>query len=154
MKTCKQCGRNLEDTAFRPTKSRSKGIYNTKTGSSTICRECESLNNRAHQVLKNGDEKMAEILKQHYAKLMAVGHPPITAAARRLMGLAPLEKSTKQNSLLSSALLYDHIAKVRNRTYSSFDEADAAHRRLEMQLREAGLYEEAANLLDEWYMED
>lgn len=154
MKTCKQCGRNLEDTAFRPTKSRSKGIYNTKTGSSTICRECESLNNRAHLALKNGDEAAIATLRAHYEALVDMGLPPVTAAARRLMGLEPLEKVRKTNSLLQETSLRAHVLKIKNRTYSSFEEADAAHRRLEAQLRDAGLYEEAANMLDEWYMED
>ena len=93
-------------------------------------------------------------LKLHYENLVALGRPPVTAAARRLLGMQPLDRGLETNKLLSSSILLDHIAKIKNRTYSSFEEADAMHRRLEVQLREADLYEEAANLLDDWYMED
>ena len=153
MKTCKQCGRTLDEVCFRQTKSRSKGIYKTSTGSSTMCRECESLNNRAHAALRRGDTVAIETLRNHYQNLMDAGHPPVSAAARRLMGLEPLQSVRETNSLLINTELLAHIAKVRDRSYASFEEADAAHRRLADQLRASGLYGEANELLEEWYDE-
>lgn len=152
-KQCKQCGRVLAAQCFRPTRSRSKGIYRTTTGSSTICRECESLNTRAHTAMRRGDEETMNKLRQHYQTLVDAGHPPVTAAARRLMGLEPKDASGETNALLNQTELLTHIAKVRNRAYSSFDEADATHRRLVDRLKEAGLYGEANELLEEWYDE-
>ena len=153
MKTCKQCGRLLEDNCFRPTKSRSKGIYKTTTGSSNICRECESLNTRAHMAMKRGDAETMELLRRHYNNLTAAGHPPVTAAARRLMGLAPAQPVRETNALLANTELLTHIARIRNRAYSSFDEADAMHRQLTEALKRAGLYGEANELLEDWYDE-
>ncbi len=155
MKICKQCGRNLDESCFRPTKSRSRGIYTpSSTGCSTMCRECESLNNRAHAALKRNDEAAIVALKQHYEMLDRMGYPPVSAAARRLLGLEPLNSGRETNKLMASLSLREHVMKIRDRLYSSVEEADAEHRRLETQLRDAGLYEEATNLLDDWYMED
>ena len=153
MKVCKQCGRMLDETCFRPTKSRSKGIYRTSTGSSTICRECESLNTRAHTALKRDDVDTMDMLRQHYRNLMDAGHPPVTAAARRLMGMEPLQPPKETNTLLANTELLVHIAKLRDRSYSIFDEADAVHRRLLDKLKASGLYGEANELLEDWYDE-
>lgn len=154
LKICKQCGRTLEESCFRQTKSRSRGIYKTALpGSSTICRECESLNNRAHAALKRGDAEAIETLRRHYQNLTDAGHPPISAAARRLMGLEPLHAGNETNSLLMHTELLTHVAKIRDRSYSSFEEADETHRRLTDQLKASGLYGEANELLEEWYDE-
>lgn len=156
MKKCKQCGRMLEDDQFRPTKSRSRGIYKTtKLGSSSICRSCESLNVRAHKALKDGDEAAIEKLRTHYQKLHGIGLPPVTAAAKKLLGIVSPTDGRETNK----ALNYDydvlvHAEAVRNRIYSSVDEADEVHKRLAERLKEAGLYAEISDLLDEWFMDE
>ena len=162
MKTCKQCGRTLDDACFRKTKSRSKGIYkNTTQGTKTICKDCESLNIRAHTALKYNDTVAIEKLRGYYERLAQLGHPPVTAAAKRLLGIeADSEVTrTKENSLFGSVMQCDnevleHARKVRERLYSSVDEADQVHRQLESRLKEADLYEEITNLLDDWYMDE
>ena len=156
MKICKQCGRTLDDECFRKTAPRGRGVYKTTQGSSTICRECESLNIRAHTALKKieaGIPVDTSQLRQHYQLLTDMGHPPVTAAARRLMGLEPLSASKETNTLLANTDLLMHIKKIRDRSYASFDEADEAHRRLEDRLKAAGLYEEENELLEVWYDE-
>lgn len=157
MKICKQCGLELDDSQFRPTKSRSAGKHKSKTGSSTICRCCESLNVRAHNALRDNNQEAIATLRDHYKRLYALGYPPVTAAARRILGEEVQTRST--NELLSRTMQYDaevleHAYKVRTRSYSSFDEADAVHRQLTDQLKEADLYEEINNLMDDWYMDE
>ena len=155
MKICKQCGRSLEEDQFRKTKSRSKGIYkDTKTGTKTICRACESLNIRAHNALKNNDEAAIAKLQEHYMRLLKAGHPPVSAAAQRIIGYAVQDSKADSNSLLNITDLLEHAAKVRSRSYASVDEADKVHRGLTVRLKEAGLYEEITDLLDDWYMEE
>lgn len=160
MKTCKQCGRTLDDACFRKTKSRSKGIYkNVSQGTKTICRDCESINVRAHRALKENDQATIELLRKHYIKLYGAGHPPVSAAAKRLLGITVEQTSKRENDLMSRLQKYDneafeHAYKVRTRSYSSVDEADEVHRRLSDRLRYADLYEEITNLLDEWYMDE
>ena len=46
MKTCKQCGEHLPDTSYRQYKSRSTGKRQCTTGSSPVCKACESFNAR------------------------------------------------------------------------------------------------------------
>lgn len=160
MKVCKQCGRNLDETAFRKTKSRSTGKYKTTQGHSTICKDCESLNIRAHKALQDGNSVAIDKLKKHYKLLESLGYPPVTAAAKRLMGYdcnGPVD--TERNSLLITLTSVDaevlaHANKVRNRDYCSFDEADKVHKSLCDRLKEAGLYEEINDLMDEWYMDE
>ena len=160
MKTCKQCGRTLDDACFRKTKSRSKGIYkNVSQGTKTICRDCESINVRAHRALKENDQETIEKLRKHYIMLYGAGYPPVSAAAKRLLGIEVEEAKPRENNLESRLKKYDeevfeHAYKVRTRSYSSVDEADEVHRRLESRLKEADLYEEITNLLDDWYMDE
>ncbi len=164
MKTCKQCGRTLDDACFRKTKSRSKGIYkNLSQGTKTICKDCESINIRAHNALKSGDEVAVAKFRNYYERLALLGHPPVTAAAKRILGIdveeGPANGRIRENSLFEtivgqSAELLEHARKVRERSYASVDEADQVHRRLEQQLRDADLYEEITNLLDDWYMDE
>lgn len=157
MKVCKQCGLELDDSCFRQTKSRSTGKNKSKTGTKTICRSCESLNVRAHNALRDNNEEAIAMLREHYQRLLALGHPPVTAAAQRLLDAnAPVRQS---NDVLNYTMQYDaevleHAYKVRNRQYSSFDEADAVHRRLADKLRKSDLYEEINNLMDDWYMDE
>jgi hypothetical protein len=76
---------------------------------------------------------------------------------RSLLGLGDEKTVYKQRAALcldEVGELYGHITALRNRSYSSFNEADSVHRKLTGRLREAGLYEEATNLLDDWFMED
>lgn len=158
-KVCKQCARNLDESAFRRTKSRSTGKYNSTPGRKTICRECESLNARAHAMLKKieqglpVDEVKLEALKKHYAS-----YTPVTAAARRLMGLDPLGRGgAETNSLLTLGdTLTKHCQMVRDRAYASAAAADEAHRRLADELRafDEDLYEEITGLVDDWYFEE
>lgn len=158
MKQCKQCGRTLDESCFRQTKSRSKGIYKSAgPGTKTICRSCESLNIRAHNALKNNDQEAISVLKEHYEKLNSAGYPPVTAAAQRLLGLAA-QTAKRCNDALEltqrNEEVLEHANKVRQRLYSSVDEADAAHRKLHDELQRLGLYEEITDLLDDWYMSE
>lgn len=162
MKICKQCGRTLDDACFRKTKSRSKGIYkNLSQGTKTICKDCESLNIRAHTALKYNDTAAIEKLRAYYERLASLGHPPVTAAAKRLLGVEADSGASriKENALFESIMQSDtevleHARKVRERLYSSVDEADEVHRKLVDKLKEADLYEEITNLLDDWYMDE
>jgi len=163
MKKCKQCGRNLDESCFRRTKSRSKGIYKCSLPSlSTMCRECEALNQRAYKFLKAiedaepYDAAALEQLRAYYQTLVMCGRPPLTAAARRLIGLEPLEREPQTYDVMvhmQQQELYEHIRRVNQRSYATFDEADEVHRRLTPRLREAGLYEDVNNMMDDWYMD-
>ena len=162
MKTCQQCHRTLDDDQFRQPASRGTGLRKRKIGSRNLCRLCESKNAQAHyfmQKLDAGDvvdEVKLAALRMHYKTLMDCGYQPVTAAARRLMGLPTQEGGLvepRPNHLHGVYDLYEHISKLRSREYASVDEADEVHRRLSHRLRSAGLYEEATNLLDDWWME-
>lgn len=169
MRVCKQCERHLDDSNFRVRKSRARGIYDVvaKPHYNTICKECEALNMRAHTMLKKieagqpYDEDALRQLKEYYSSLLESGREPITAAARRLIGMQPLDwpnRPTKADDMMrlvrSTKQLLEHIDKVRCRAYDSFEQADAVHRRLTPQLKEAGLYEEVNNMMDDWYMDE
>lgn len=169
MKTCKQCGRYLDDSSFRVRKSRAKGLYNVadKKHLNTICKECEALNMRAHKLLKQMDaglpydQAALRQLQDYYNRMATSGREPITAAARRLIGMEPLDwpnRPTRAERMLRSTrdikALIEHLDKVRCRAYDSFEQADAVHRRLTPQLKEAGMYEEVNNLMDDWYMDE
>ena len=165
MKICLQCRRELDESCFRQTASRSTGLRKSKTGTKTICRSCESINVQAHRVVGDAaagrpvDPDKVQRLRRHYQLLIDVGYPPVTKAARTLMGLEPLDAGA-QRVLLDAAGemdkladLYEHISKVRTRSYSSFDEADRVHRTLVDRLRAAGLYDEVNDLMDRWFEE-
>lgn len=155
MRVCKQCGQELDESCFRKTKSRSTGRYQTNTGYSTLCKGCESLNQRAYAALKSGNLEAQEKLRAHYQRQWdELGLPPVTAAARRLLGLEDPADRPESNKVLVDADLRIHAAKVRDRTYSTVEEADAVHRQLTDRLQAAGLYEETTNLLDDWYMDE
>ena len=162
MKVCKQCGRRLDESCFRPNKSRSKGIYNIDVAraikSKTICRSCESLNIRAHRALRLGDEAAIEKLRAHYERLMKAGLPPVTAAAKKLLGIvSPTggRETVETNVLLRmDDDVLAHAEAVRNRTYASVDEADEVHKELAERLKQAGLYAEISDLLDDWFMDE
>lgn len=118
---------------------------------------------RAHTILKKKDagapyDKAAEAqLIAYYTRMAETGREPITAAARRLMGLDGLDNKNDAQSLIDSTLRVDelsvHYDKVKFRAYTTFDEADEVHRRLTPRLREAGLYEDVNNMMDDWYMD-
>lgn len=161
MKTCKQCHRLLDDSCFRPTKSRVRGLRKpavSEPKSKTICRQCESINVQAHNMVaaletgKPVDTDKLSKLKKHYQTLIDLGYPLVTAAARRLMEVDDT-CGPAATALDADADLYAHILAVQNRTYSSFEEADEAHSRLTPRLRARGLYEDVNNLMDRWFEE-
>lgn len=160
-RVCKQCGRQLSLVDnYRRYVSRSKGVYATEPGYHTICKACESINMRADQAIKKGDQELINKLKTHYRALEAKGLPPVTAAARRLMGYYPDQPRNTLDDLLAEVQgigeseLDRHCRLVRTRGYATFDEADREHRRLVDALKDAGLYEEINELMEDWYMED
>lgn len=163
-KKCKQCGRLLSIDSFRAYKPRGRGVYNTKQGHNTICKECESVNNRVITATKSGDTATLELLRQHYQTLMDCGLPPVTAAAKRLLGVQEdtsgcdslenlLQSMQRAAQGLPDAEVEEHCRLVRERGYASFEEADAAYKRLAPRLREAGVYAEITDLMDEWFEE-
>ena len=167
MKTCKQCNRKLDESNFRPVKSRSTGIRKSTPGTRSLCKSCECLNMQAHTINKQleagtpVDQNKLVALKQHYAMLVGAGYPIITAAARRFVALTmpAIQQETPDtgkstiDAYSDMAVLYKHVAMVKNREYASFDEADEVHTTLVDALRKAGLYEEVNNMMDEWFEE-
>ena len=159
MKTCKQCGRTLPLESFRPYVPRGRGVYSTTTGRNTICKDCESLSSRAASALRRGDTEAIEKLTRYYKVLQERGYEPVTAPAKRLLGIVvkPGSRSNLDNAI--QAMLGDsdvqlHYKKVQERSYASFDEADRVHKELTERLKQAGLYEVVNDLMDDWYMED
>lgn len=179
-KVCKQCGRLLPIENFKKYAARGRGVYATKQGHYTICKQCESISNRAAAALSKGDEATISLLTEHYQMLADRGLPPVTAAAKRLLGYTDISrpKSDRLSDLLASVRgdsvtmraaaarpveseseseseseLDKHCRLVRCRGYASVEEAEIVHKELIGQLRDAGLYEEINDLLDEWYME-
>lgn len=161
MKKCKQCGRKLPLDNFRKYVPRGRGVYETRQGYYTICKDCESISNRARTALTNGNEKVICRLTEHYKRLLDMGFPPVTAPAKQLLnwvddGNAEDNKLEALLNKVAPAIEYtieDHCRLVRERGYASFNEADEVHKKLTKQLKEAGLYEEINDLMDEWYME-
>ena len=162
MKMCQQCHRTLDDDQFRQNTSRGAGLRKRKVGARNICRLCESKNAQAHYLMQKMDagesvnEATLGALREHYGRLLDAGYEIVTGAARRLMNL-PLQEGglvvPNARQLQGDYDLYEHVGKLRRREYASVDEADKVHRQLSSRLRTAGLYEEATNLLDDWWME-
>lgn len=160
VKVCQQCHRTLEEDQFRPTPSRGTGLRQRKTGSRNICRSCESKNTLAYRYAKRlaeglpVDEAALLDLKAFYGNLLMAGYP-LPSMGRRLLGIgeAPAGQTAPPPERENLAELYGHIYKLRRRSYSSVDEADEVHRQLAGRLRDAKLYEEANNLLDDWFLE-
>lgn len=161
-KTCKQCGRELPIDKFRKYTPRGAGVRCTSQGYHTICKDCEAISNRAAAALKRNDEETLAKLRQHYKILQDRGLPPVTAAARKVLGedTAPQEnKKTLDNLLaqvsgLGESELDLHCRLLRERRYASVDEAYERHKVLVPQLTEAGLYAEATELLEQWFDEE
>ena len=162
MKKCKQCGRKLPLDNFRKYSARGRGVYETKQGYYTICKDCESISNRARTAIANGNEKVTSRLTEHYKRLLDMGFPPVTAPAKQLLNWTKAndDDNDKLEDLLNKvapAIEYtieDHCRLVRERGYASFSEADEVHKKLAKRLKEAGLYEEINDLMDEWYMDE
>ena len=167
-KACKQCGRELSIDRFRKYPARGRGVYQTKQGTYTICKDCESISNRLaalqrKETLSEQDNGVLEALREHYQKLMDKGLQPATAPARRLMGVDTPKRALGNDSfmsLLSSVQgtgtheVDEHCRLVRERGYASYNEAAQRHKELEGQLRSDARYEEITELLDEWWEEE
>lgn len=158
MKVCKQCRRLLGDECFRPVKSRGTGQRRSTPGVRALCRSCESMNVRAHRLVEQLDkglpvdsDKLQEV-RRHYQMLLDARCDLTTAAARRLMGFGQT-KTVDTADTVDLNELYGHIAKLRDRSYASFEEAEAEHQRLIPALRAAGLYAEANDIVDGWFLE-
>ena len=162
IKRCKQCGRELPVSRFRRYKSRGAGVRNTNTGYNTLCRDCESISNRAAAALKRGDEDTLSKLRTHYKALQDRGLPPVTASARRVLGedvavsrgVDTLDSLLAQVSGVGESDISRHCRLLRERAYSCVDEAYEVHKTLVARLTEAGLYEEANELLEDWFDEE
>lgn len=170
MQKCKQCLRLLPKQNFRVVKSRSTGARKSRGDSlRSVCKQCENMNVQAHQLLKLPladavrTDKWRSVVQ--YFRILRDGGVPITlgAAAQVLAIVDGLEGRVSTKHAEPAAVttptydtneLYQHIYKLRTRSYSSFDEADTVHKSLVGALTDAGLYEEANNLIDEWFEED
>ena len=118
------------------------------------------MSSRAAAAIKKGDQEAIDKFTWYYKTLQERGYGPVTAPAKKLLGIVDT-KSTRTNSLddamnniLGISELQVHLKKLRDRSYASFDEAEDTHKRLESQLRSTGMYEEATDLIDEWFLED
>lgn len=160
MKICKQCGRELPVDSFRPYKARGRGVYNTTQGRNTICKECESMSSRAAAAIRKGDQEAIDKFTWYYKTLQSRGCEPVTAPAKKLLGFVDTQgrraKSLNDamDQILGASELHLHLQKLRDRSYTSFDEAEATHKALADQLHGAGLYDEAADLLEDWFLDD
>lgn len=168
MKTCKQCKRTLALDNFRVVKSRSTGKRASTPGVRSVCKYCENMNTQAHNLLRDieagrhiDEEKLVRV-REYYLMLVNAGYTLVHSAPKRLLGIstaASLHRHHKPPQhpggvVVTRDMLYSHIQKLRDRAYDSFDAAEAAHKCFNKALREAGLYEEANNLIDEWFEED
>lgn len=95
-KICKQCGRELVLTSFKPYVSRSTGKYATNVGRHTLCVDCEAVESLTMRLLKRKEalnegivDEALEIqlndVKRHYNSLVRKGLPPVTKHARLLL---------------------------------------------------------------------
>jgi hypothetical protein len=164
-KVCKQCGRELRVDHFRPYVPRGRGVYKTTTGRSTLCKDCESISSRAAAALKRNDEKTIEKLHHYYQALSDRGFPPVTSAARKILGV-DTDDGSKSNldSLLGEVLsagskspdkiradIEVHCRLLRERGYACADEAYEAHKRLIPCITDTTLLSELNELIEDWY---
>ena len=108
MKTCKQCGRYLDESAFQRYVPRGKGIYNTTQGTHTICKECESFNRTVNYAYKASPRNVEqqEIVDQAmkiYKRLISMGYHPVGALARSM------QEPSKPNGALGRVLQYERV---------------------------------------------
>lgn len=161
-KTCRQCGRVLPEESFRKYPPRGRGIYKTEQGRYTVCLECESISRRADYAMKKGDVETIELLRNHYQKLMDKGLPPITAAAKNILGIengyTPRRRGKEAlGNLLASVVqsdLEDFVANIENRKFNSADEAYEAHKPHIAALRQSGKLDYVTELIEAWYDEE
>ena len=159
-KVCKQCGRRLPVDNFRQYAARGRGVYNTKQGRYTICKDCESISNRAAAALRSGNQEVIDKLTEHYQALLDKGFGPVTAPARQLLGATKAErKSEGLDDMLrlvrqeDASELDEHCRLVRERGYASADEAYDAHKRLYKSMPKA-LQDELNELIEDWFDEE
>lgn len=152
-KICKQCGRNLPIDSFHKYAARGRGIYTTTQGHHTICKDCESISRRADRALKNNNIELIEKLRTHYKSLQDRGLEPVTAPARRLLGVEK-PKANSIDTLLAAVQtisVTELVDNIRNRKYANADEAYEAHKPYIDELREVGMLTEVTELIEEWY---
>ena len=159
-KTCKQCGQLVDN--YRKYAARGKGIYKTEQGYHTICKECESINSRAIQLEKDPskDPVLYAKLVDYYKALESRGLGIASAVAGRYLGkdkpvaaARSINLTVRLDSVINAGqadVLRAHLDALRDRTYSSLEEAGRMQDTLAQQLRAAGLYEEADRLLEDW----
>lgn len=122
------------------------------------------MNVQAHQLLKCADADVSNTAKwtkvvDYFKMLRGAGIPILHSAAVKLLdkddqlrGRRTTDGNCESHTYRMHDL-YQHLDKLRTRSYSSFDEADRIHRTMIKDLEEAGMYEDANNLIDEWFEE-
>ena len=156
-KTCKQCGRDLPVDRFRKYAARGRGVYNTTQGYNTICLDCESISRRADRALKKDDAELIEKLRNHYQILNDRGLPPVTAPARKLLGVDKVRTSSSLDDLLAAVQtpsIQELIANIKSRRFGTADEAYEAHKPLRQALEDAGMLGYVTELIEAWYDEE
>ena len=156
-KKCKQCGRVLPIESFRKYQPRGRGVYETTQGYYTICLDCESISRKADRALKKGDTELIEKLRDHYKFLQDRGLPPVTAPARKLLGVdkaAPVSKLDEQLAAVRAAGIHELITNIKERRFGTADEAYEAHKPFIQALEMAGMLGYVTELIEEWYDEE
>ena len=161
-KICKQCGRCLPMEDYRKYTPRGTGAYKTTQGYYTICKACESISNRAAAALRTGNQATIDKLRDYYKELDAKGLPPVTAAAKRVLGIDPARQARADglDDLLAATLgkadsgVDEFCNKLRRRDFASADEAYEQLKALRPELKEAGVYDEMNELVEAWFDED
>lgn len=169
MKKCKQCGKYHDDEMFRQYVPRGTGKYNTKVGRNTICKNCESLNNKAARYYKIKESDRTEEQNifldraaDAYKLLKARGNEPIGVYAKVVLGVSEPEPGKSDDDLFRAILESDeveeqlqtpmmkHMDMIERRLYDSIDDAYEVQDSLKEDLKAAGLYAQADKLLEDW----
>ena len=147
-----------EDEMFRPYVPRGTGKYKTTVGRNTICKNCESLNNKAARYFKleektDEHKRFLARVADAYKVLQGRGGTPVGPYARHVLGTEPVKNTTDDDDLLAAVLgdeLQIHMSNLVQRSYESLDVAYDMQDRLKDRLKEANLYERADVLLEDW----
>lgn len=163
---CKQCGQTKDISSYRKNAARGRGVYKTKQGYHRSCKECESINITAIRLEKDpeSDPVTYDKLKKYYKALNDMGYGIASAVAGRYLGVDKTGDEAAQGGSLLDRLdavidmskdaehleAINFMSRLRGRMFEGPDEAGVEYESLKPLLNEAGLRDEAAELLDDW----
>ena len=118
MKKCKQCGRQLPESLFRPYYPRGSGIRKSTVGCNTICKSCETINSKATLLWRSDartpeEEEIFVDITKLYQSLIDIGLDPIGPYAKHLRGIDDTGSALGRGGRGSGTSITELISRVK-----------------------------------------